>query len=576
MRKMLRKITTMVTAAALAMTLTPASALAHEQTTASVQLGSSTANGVSVGDDVAQDEGASENIPALYATARANQMSVDAPVRVTFEGAGNAAYDVNNKAAWGTPTANVTFTNWHSKNVYIKNVAVKQDASANVGKVFSGTVGSAANPFLTLQNASANGTETATLSTLAPNTSSSNNMQFGTNAAAAEQEKVAKRFKIRKNTTGSGNSTTFALKMNPANATVKDAADLQSANSLNGNTTDFAKIVWTFAVQPVFEEGKGSDAASEAFYLKVNEDPATEELQSYAGEIYSLDQVKTHSKKLGSNVEGTDSDMYEFYHAIVTSMYPEQDYSCVALYAGKPWRLRIIGLNQDYASGASGGGNYAYNNGDRVGLTFQFLNYPAQTKMADSNATGGWGGASCQIARTALSPNGSIYNGLSIRNSIVPVRKYYSSRSSTEAGSMSSVTSSMFILSVHELCGSIQRIVDKNVSSYTWLAKEGVGKNSADAAGEQYLFYQGKTTGGDACGTDAIKKWLIKVPGYDATTTHVTSTSWNTDSYSYNSWTRTLFPGNDGHIVQLTKGGSFYGSYIMPTNNFWIAPAFCL
>lgn len=576
MRKMLRKITTMVTAAALAMTLTPASALAHEQTTASVQLGSSTANGVSVGDDVVQDEGASEDIPALYATARANQMSVDAPVRVTFEGAGNAAYDVNNKAAWGTPTANVTFTNWHSKNVYIKNVAVKQDASANVGKVFSGTVGSAANPFLTLQNASANGTETATLSTLAPNTSSSNNMQFGTNAAAAEQEKVAKRFKIAKNASGSGTSATFTLKLNPASATLRSASDLQSANFLNGNATDFAKIAWTFAVQKVSDPSDGEGTASTAtdgFYLKVAGNPVTPALQQYKGKVYSLAQVRTHSKELGSGEADTDSDLYKFYYALVTSMAPEGDYECVVKYDNKDWRLRIIGLNQDYAASAIGSGDYQYAAGDRVGLTFQFVNLIDKDSLSSgSDNSGGWGGGNASRVRNRLSKGGTYYNSLAIHDSVVSVTKFYSPLYSN-TGSVQPILQDLFLPSYHELMGG--KSTGWSYPTYTWIKNEGAGNHTSmiNTHDAQYLFYQNK----GIIGNNTNYRWLTKFEENTTTTAYVIAANGDGNSATAGTgwWERSVHPGNSGNFLRVDAGGRPNGESL-PNAKRGICPCFCL
>lgn len=363
---------------------------------------------------------------------------------------------------------------------------------------------------------------------------------------------------------GIGDHVSTSMTLNMKDMGLKDA--VIEATKERTELRNLMKISWTF------------ERALSDFYLKIADEPQSAALAPWAGTTYTLAQVRVDSKALGSGAAAEGSDTYNRYHALVTSMAPEGDYECAVRYDGQWWPVRIIGLNQDYAAESFGFGSWAYREGDRVGLTFQFRDLIGSSPLAASGSSseGGWGGENAQDMRSLLNTvtndvddaNDTYLEKMQIKDSIVPVVKFFSS-TRTGSGSITLIADKMFLASYFELSG------DRDYySNFSWIAKEGSGGGHD----EQYLFYQNKGISGAESANYANEVWLKKSVGPDWDVSRVeasppsegdvalpTGTDW---------WTRSVAPGYSSCFLRVGNDG-FYQRY-----QVWrfmgVCPCFCL
>lgn len=468
MRRGITKAVSVMVAAALACSMVPASALAADEATS----GSST----------------------LGVKLKYLHLSVDAPAQIVFCAADGTSLDVSERDDWDTATlqASVPFVNRSECGVYLADATMKQTANDNVGKLFnglSGTVGSSDHPFLTLSNGDASATIAQTKTT-----DSEKPMDFGENNKILNQLL----FFIAEASDGGETKGEFTLTLDMAAANLK--ADDGLEGYLDDTSTDFCSFMWTFAADP-------------GFYLAINSEPQSEALNSWAGQEFTLEQVRADSKALGSGAAAQDSDTYKRYYAMATSMAPEGDYTCYVRYGSEFHRLRLIGLNQDYAAGYFGTVNASYALGDRVGLTFQFLELIENTKMQETEAMVGemfsWNSEAGALLREKLQPNGEYYDKLetSLQNAIVPVTKFSAPANTGDSACTvpipwaAPLSQRMFIPSRCEMMGSTSYKQQYKRLNSNWLCEgagaivyraDGLGRQNN---GEQYLFYSNKTFG---------------------------------------------------------------------------------
>ncbi|WP_251211813.1 InlB B-repeat-containing protein [Adlercreutzia murintestinalis] len=305
------------------------------------------------------------------------------------------------------------------------------------------------------------------------------------------------------------------------------------------------------------EEEDEKDPKSEGFYLAISENPISEAVKPYAGRTFTLDEVKQHSRALGSGVAGPGSDIYELYYALVTSRAPEADYDCRVQMRG----LRIIGFNQDMA--AENHGNYRM--GDTVGLTFQFIDCPTTGVMNhswDSPNAGGWGGPENEL-RNRVNDDSFIWETMpSLVDSIIAVNKFYGAdQSSSNNMELFSSRDRLFVPSVREVLGDseIYRLFSDHIES--WLGSEGVYNFNGSISGPtyQYLFYANKGVGKE----DEVNLWYVKnasglpdwsgsrvesIPESDGLPNEV---QYLGDRY----WLRTCWPGSQTEYTIINEQG---------------------
>lgn len=499
----------------------------------------------------------------------APQINVQAPVRITFGDA--EAIDISTYTDGQGLTTDVKFINRTEKPVYLAAAEAVQTSTANIGNVFDTAKVNATNkPLLASQKYDVETNQTASMACSLTDALTSAPKSFTFDGPNDEV------FAIAASSSGTEQSMTIELALSFPKGTLKSTTDLEAASRLKGNTTSICGIVWMFGlVDPLAGHGKGDTVADGGIFLRIKDDPVTRLLKYYAGRAYNLKEIKELSFKLGSGSYDTNSEVYLFFHALVTSMAPEGDYDCYVRYNDEDWPVRIIGLNQDVA--ASAFGNYA--EGGTVGLTFQFRDLIANGPLragvseADGISKGGWGGQYAQDMRNACNTNGTYYNGMGVKDSIVPVKKFFCPEYDqwTGSGSVTSVADKMFLASNFELTG------DRDQYSYyedigrpvEWTWNEGTGKGH----NEQYLFYQGKVTSA----TVDNYKWLAKSTTRDWPTSKVeTASGGNASTNGVIWWTRSVSPlkSNQSFVLVRYTGSVILYQYCFRENG--VCPCFCL
>lgn len=531
-----RKAACTLAAAALALSCWPLSAFAADQISMDAPLAAST--------------GATQT-QATFA-ARADQLSVTAPVSMTLAASDGTPLDVRHPENWGALTQSLSFKNNSATKLYLSSATISPAAGAKV--VFTG-----GNLDLALT-----GTGTSTATAAMP-----------IESTAATGFTMPSDMKTVFALAGSGTAT-FKLAATLPTANLKSAETLAAAGSLAGATSQLASLSWTFTAIAKTEELFDEDG----FYLKIADTQVGQASgepgipTSMLGKVFSLDEVKTHSKALGANT--ASPDVKNLYQALVTSMAPEGDYECYVKYADEAWPVRIIGLRQDVAADNTKG----YTADSLVGLTFQFrdlIGDRSPLKAGSNSNAGGWGGENTSDMRTKLNTvtnetdadKKTYLDKMAIKDSIVPVKKYYGSDYREGADNIGWVPDKMFFASWYELTGHFDGYPP--YEKYPFYKNEGAGKDH----NEQYLFYQNKEI--DAVGLYNYK-WLVKKSERDWEVSKVMIPSGGNTSvdggWNEGWWMRSVSPGVSTSFEYVTWGGHI--QYVSSGYGWYACPLFCL
>lgn len=414
----------------------------------------------------------------------AQQLSVDAPVRITVEGDDHAAFDVDKIGAedgYGASSGKVTFVNRSERAAYLAGATVTQDAQANVGKVFQGSVGSDAKPFMKITAGATTG-QVSTVSKEANSTSMVFDISDPYSGGRRDfyLEKAAR--------------TSFDLAFDVSTGNPNDNL---AQSSLKGNTTPIASVIWTFGAIPNEPAFDGAGKQTDSFYLSVSdalsyEDPY-KRLDPYKGKTYSLDEVSGMADCL-SRFE----DVSLYYGAFNIMCGPASEaYTCRVAWDSS-YDVRIIGVIHDDLADVDENKAAIAEGCKKAGLTFKFKgNLEGKWSMNSSDtADYGWGGTQ---VRANLNPDylpnkDGVVNGTDTnmfwdkipsaqQTAFKVVSKPYSS-SWFGPGEEEHIDDKVFLPSRWELCGAAGSKAPANGdTTFTWVA---------NLEGNQYALYRNK------------------------------------------------------------------------------------
>lgn len=549
MRRGIRQAVSAVVAMSLACSMVPASALASEQHT--------------------------DTVPLARAAAAGTQLSIDVPSSLDL--GGGEALSIEEVDSWGPLSASVTFNNTSGVDLYLSGVELRQGtAAAPSGSYLGGD----------FDSLFASGT--LGVSFKAKDGTAAENDSCALYKGILENQKQALTMPDDPQTAFlclAGEKVIFTLEVDHSKAVLRD--DLRFWIDYYNGQFKLGALGYTFQV--ALPEGTGDPDKSAAdnggMFLKVLDPPQTEALKPWAGQTYSLADVKAHSR--GLPAAGESSDLYTLYNLLATSMTPEGDYDCRVSYKKdastgyEDWPVRIIGVNQDVAASTVDG----FTKGKPVGLTFQFRDLvecswsiPEGTRYT----IGGWGGENIGYLRSKLQIGGVYYDKLhdGIRNGIVTVRKAYCPDWNRETAGVGEATDDrMFLISWYELVGLDPHTVWPN-HIRPWMVNEGTGADH----NEQYLFYQNKGIEHLSQEGGANYKWVNKWCNRDDARARVETAEGGNQSVIGNMWVfRTIEPMNDesslGNYAGSTHepvGGGHPSWLDEDLDGLGVCPCFCL